>query len=416
MTALIRLLNAESPERARDLRILLLTFMAFIILGMNAGLLGVAVPSIRGEFGLPLDAASLPLIVTQITYTLSSFASGPLIFRMGYGRYFLLGGALGMLGIFSYVIAPQWLLVLLAGLITGMGSGLIDAGMNNYVATHHGARAMNWLHACFGIGISLSPLIMTAVLSNELSWRAGYGIVGGLNVVFVLLLVLALGSWKRVPHITAVDHNPLDGKAAQRPSLARTLALPAVWISLAWFTIYVGIEATPGQWAYSFFTESRGVETTLAGILASLYWTSFTVGRVIFSLIILRIQNTTRLLRLCMFLAALGAGLWWLRIDIVSFAGLLLLGFAQAPMFAIFISNTSRYVGREHAQNAIGIQVGGVGIGAALVPGLAGVLAERTSLEILAPMLLVACLIMIGLFETLERYSNSTSRPVRADS
>jgi hypothetical protein len=33
-----------------------IAFLSFVVMGLNAGLLGVAWPSIRASFGLPLDA------------------------------------------------------------------------------------------------------------------------------------------------------------------------------------------------------------------------------------------------------------------------------------------------------------------------------------------------------------------------
>jgi hypothetical protein len=47
----------------------------------------------------------------------------------------------------------------------------------------------------------------------------------------------------------------------------------------------------------------------------------------------------------------------------------------------------------------IGFQVGAASLGGALIPGLAGVLADRFSLEIVGPFLLVAAIAMVALHE-----------------
>lgn len=54
----------------------LLAFLAFISLGQPDGLLGVSWPSIRGDFGLPLDALGLLVAVQTAGYLTSSFLSG----------------------------------------------------------------------------------------------------------------------------------------------------------------------------------------------------------------------------------------------------------------------------------------------------------------------------------------------------
>ena len=57
--------------------VLLLAFVAFVSLGLPDSVLGVAWPSIRRTFGLPLDALGPYLLAGVIGYFLSSFNSGP---------------------------------------------------------------------------------------------------------------------------------------------------------------------------------------------------------------------------------------------------------------------------------------------------------------------------------------------------
>jgi hypothetical protein len=45
-----------SHKRAANIGLILLAYIAFISLGLPDGLLGVAWPSIRADFGRPLDA------------------------------------------------------------------------------------------------------------------------------------------------------------------------------------------------------------------------------------------------------------------------------------------------------------------------------------------------------------------------
>jgi fucose permease len=83
----------------------------------------------------------------------------------------------------------------------------------------------------------------------------------------------------------------------------------------------------------------------------------------------------------------------------ISFLGLALLGFAIAPIFPLSISDTPHLVGREHAPNAIGFQVAAASLGIAILPGLAGVLAQRLSLEVIGPFLVLLSLATILLHE-----------------
>ena len=65
----------------RSALLLAIAFASYILLGMPNGLLGVAWPSMRQSFGLPLDALGTLLTTVTIGYILSSFNGGRLISR-----------------------------------------------------------------------------------------------------------------------------------------------------------------------------------------------------------------------------------------------------------------------------------------------------------------------------------------------
>jgi fucose permease len=85
------------------------------------------------------------------------------------------------------------------------------------------------------------------------------------------------------------------------------------------------------------------------------------------------------------------------------------IGFALAPIFPALISGTRLRVGEHHAANTIGMQIASAGFGAALVPSLAGVLAERVSLEAIPVYLVGIFLLLIALYWIVSRPSPADS-------
>ncbi len=123
------------------------------------------------------------------------------------------------------------------------------------------------------------------------------------------------------------------------------------------------------------------------------------MGRFFFGIVAnyVNVVNTIRAMILVSFFAILL--LWWNPVDGISFLGLLILGFAMAPVFPLLISGTPARMGIGDATNAIGLQVGAASLGIAVVPGLAGVLAERISLEIIPPYMAVVTIVTFILHE-----------------
>ncbi len=71
-----------------------LAYIAFIALGLPDGLFGVALPSIRADFGIAVDAVGPFFLAGTAGYMLSSFSSGFLSARLGVGRMLALSCAL----------------------------------------------------------------------------------------------------------------------------------------------------------------------------------------------------------------------------------------------------------------------------------------------------------------------------------
>lgn len=331
-----------------------LTYISFISLGLPDGLLGVAWPSIRTFFDLPLDALGALLVMFTAGYLLSSFSSGRILARLNVGLLLALSCLATALGLLGYALTPNWWIMVALGLLSGLGAGAIDAGLNTYAATHFSPRSVNWLHACYGIGATIGPFIMTSVLAAHHPWQRGYVIVGIGQLTLAMCFGMTSKLWannKREAGLAQNDHSKSASSvraSPTSPTLTGTLRLPAVWLSLAVFFVYTGIEAAAGTWSYSLFTEGRGVPMMMAGTWVSVYWGCLTAGRLLSGFAI-NFVTVRLLLRYCIVGIALGAGLIWINItNFISFIGLALMGLSSAPIFPSMIATTPERLGETH--------------------------------------------------------------------
>jgi fucose permease len=381
-----------------------LAYVGFVSLGLPDGLLGVAWPSIHTFFHLPLDALGTLLVMFTAGYLGSSFSSGHLLARLNVGTLLSLSCLATALSLLGYALAPQWWIMVGLGLLSGLGAGAIDAGINTYAATHYSARTVNWLHACYGIGATGGPVIMTSVLGAGHPWQWGYGIVGVGQLILAMCFGLTRTWWQptagMAPHASAPA--PI-GVATNRS----TLRLPLMWLSMAVFCVYTGLEAAAGTWVYSLFTEARAITSSTAGMWISVYWGSLTIGRLA-SGVVVGFVPVSLLLRLCLITAALGAVLIWSHVTTLgSFLGLALLGVSLAPIFPSLIATTPERLGNRHTANGVGLQIAAAVLGQSLLPALVGVLARHLGLEVVGLALCTAAVVLLALYELL------TSLPLR---
>jgi fucose permease len=393
-------------KHRKSLLLFVLAYAGFISIGLPDGLIGVAWPSIRGTFKLPVDALGALLVTGAAGYLISSFSSGRFLSRFSVGALLALSCLATASSLIGYALAPAWPMVLAFGAIAGLGAGAIDAGLNTFAATRFSARTVNWLHASYGLGTTGGPLIMTGVMGAGLAWRWGYAAVGLGQLALAVCFALTQRLWAD----SRETREQVSSPYAPTASVGSTLRLPVVWLSVAVFFIYAGVEAAAGAWTYSLFTESRGVSMGIAGTWVSVYWGAFTAGRIISGLAA-DFTRQPRLLRFCIICVALGAMLLWLNLtNLVSFAGLALMGVASAPIFPTLIASTPGRLGAIHTANGVGFQIAAASLGLSLLPAFVGLMANRFGLEIVGPLLFASAVLLLFFFEMLTAIDRLKTR------
>ena len=379
---------ATGPPRAsRSLR--LIALLAFLSLGLPDGVLGVAWPSLRRSFGLQMDQLGLLLWAAAVGYLGSSIASGALVARLGLGRTLVASSAATAAGALGFALAPHWSLVVASSVVAGLGAGAIDAGVNVFAAACLTPRWTTWLHASYGVGAALGPLVTAGILALTSSWRLAYAVIGLALGVMMLAFAGTANRW-------TVDARPARSIPAG-PTAVDVLRRPAVWMSLLLFFVYAGLEVGVGQWSYTWLVEGRRVPAGAGAAWLAVYWGSLTVGRIALGALADRVP--ARII-LWTSLAAVPVGVLvlWMGVGPAAGAtGLLLLGFALAPIFPLLVAATPDRVGAAHVTHAVGFQIAAFYVGSAALPGTAGFLAHRFGLDVLGPFLLVTAVALAGL-------------------
>ncbi len=394
-------------KTARQLALVAMIFVAFIALGLPDGLLGVGWPSIRTGFGVPLDSLGLLLSTSMSGYLFSSFFSGAIERRLGIGKLLIVSCLLTGLGLLGYTLVPTWWMMVGLGLLAGLGAGGIDSSLNAYVAGHYGAGLMQWLHASYGIGVTIGPLLMTYFLTRTAQWRSGYLVVGAFQLLLALVFVFSRSLWPKHTQESAQSTDETVKLHGSRPGLLQTLKKGSTLIGLLQFFIYTGCEVTLGIWAFSLLTEGRGVAPGLAGLIAGSFWGFFTVGRILAGLLAYKV-NMRKLVLVALLVALAGAVLLaWNQSPTSSLIAVSLIGFAYAPIFPGLVTGTESRVGKTHLNNAVGMQTASAGLGGTVITSVVGILARRFGLNIVPIILvgLIAFLILIVFFASRLRAS-----------
>jgi len=387
--------KARNPL-ARTYILLGVIYLSFIILGLPEGALGLAWPIIRVEMAMPLEAVSILSVTASIFYVTASSQNGRISKYISAKKLNLLGIFFLAIAFFGFSFAPNFAVLVMLAVFIGMGTGLIDTSLNDYMAQHFSARHMNWMHCFWGAGAAISPIIMAQMILLD-SWRVGYRAIGAMAVVAGILVVasIAKGVWKRESGKGAEEQESQEESdcARRRYLSAKKYGI----LQMLTFFFYVGIEGSIALWISSILIESRGLSIEIAGIFPATYFATIMAGRIFFGFAAEKLGNMA-IIRIGIVLSAIG-------IIILTFSssvlGIALVGFGLAPIFPCLIHESSHRFAPDTLSKLVGYQLAAAGAGSAVFALLMGQVLSRVSLEALFPILLVLVVIVAGINEVL---------------
>jgi fucose permease len=375
----------------RPVRLLIVSVAAFVVLGMPKSAFGVAWPSVAEDILRPVADLGLIITVYVVGYFVAAVTTGFVMQRLPVGSLLFWSSALATASLAGYAAASGWIWLLVAAAGLGLAGGFIDAGVNALVAVRHGARAMGMLHAGFGIGATLGPLMMTALVASERSWRAGFATLAVLQGILVLIYLRTRGVWSVAP---------ADRTEVSRLGTGRRTAL---WGALVVFGLYSGVEVGAGQWAFTLLTEGRGITPAIAGAAVTAFWAGLTVARLGLGIIGHRI-SVHRVLGSAAVLVVIAAFTFWINpSDWSGVTALVVLGVALGPIFPLQTTLTPERVGLAYTPTAVGYQLAAATVGAALIPGGLGLLVSWWGIEAVGPVLTATAVLMAGSIGLMRR-------------
>jgi MFS family permease len=182
-----------------------------VVLGTLQALYGPAIPAFRARFGVTPAVAGLGLSADFAGALVGVVLYHLLLARAGDRRLLPASYTLMAAGMILFAIAPSWPLALGAALVTGLGSGGIDYGLNHLFAIgfgRHSAAMLNLLNAFFGAGAVIGPALIGAVGAARYPW-----LFGAAAAVSLLLIPSLRGVRAKVtPDDRAPRGEPLRGE------------------------------------------------------------------------------------------------------------------------------------------------------------------------------------------------------------
>ena len=356
--------------------LLIVIFIDFIGLGIPDSLFGAAWPAINRDFGLPISAANAVTVTMTVCSIISSLMSSKLTEKFSTSKIAAVSTALTAVGLFGFSISKNIYMMFFFTLFLGFGAGAIDAVLNNYVAVHYRASHMNFLHCFYGIGVTLSPYLMSLALKNR-SWQSGYRLAFIIQLVISIIAFASLPLWQKNDRLSESS----DEKS-EKISFAELIKLPGIKSTWLVFFGSCALEYVGGTWSSSFLVNSRGITVDRAALFVTVYYGGIAFGRFLSGILSSKLKPQQIIL--------IGTILIIPAIFLVSqpfipnliAVGMFLIGLGNGPLYPNMVHLTPIRFGTQHSQAVMGSQMAAAYIGILSMPTLTGFLAQKFSTDI----------------------------------
>jgi MFS family permease len=286
---------------------------------------GPLVPLFAHELGLDYAKTSLFLVVGTFTAVAVTAFLIPLLARYG-SRLITIG--LGFVGLgtiaLSYAVQGFVSLIVLAvlsGATVAGGGAICNVLVMEGTDLDRRSRIMCLLHAMYGVGSLIAPLVVSQLVSRGFSWPAVF------TTAAVPLAVLISGVAISLPR-----HDPKqieEGTPLKWPSRLQALILFA-------FSIYVAGEVMTSMWMVTYLVEGKG----LTVVTAAPYLTGFFLMMALTRLLCffsIKPENERWILGLCLVLSMGG-----ITLGLSGFLWGFSLAGALGPYFPLFLARVGR--------------------------------------------------------------------------
>ena len=367
--------------------LLILIYASFVALGMQATIFGAVWPVMHPDFGLDMSRAGLiTLFITLGVFTLC-LVTEKINNKLGYGKSNLLGILVMTIAQFGIANSKSFVPLCIFSFIAGAGTGIVEIGLNNYVAFYYKPRHMSWLHALWGIGALSGPLIASFAISKN-NWRYAYLIPAFIQIGFIIILIFTLSLWPK--HIekskkTVTISNTGTVKEERKFNITFIHILPAI---LAFF-FYKSLQSTTNYWGSSYLVSMQAIDPAAAARWVSLYFTGSMISRLLVGFLTIKftyrqltfLTQAINLIGVLMILLPLGKTALMLSFFIM--------GIGTGSFFPSMIHDTPYFFGADKAQRINSLEISAANFGGMIIPPLLGWLSKKLSMSIFPILIMI---------------------------
>lgn len=337
--------NAVEAENSSPLPILKLlsSGLSFLVAGINDGSLGALIPYILSTYHISTSMISLIYFTTFLGWLVCAATNTHLTKLFPLGTLLAIGASLQLLPHTLRAWNPPFALFVITFFVSGLGQAYQDSHANTFVSTVKGAhRWLGFIHACYGLGLLISPFVATAVAvktqHQQGRWMLFYLFPLGLSILNLVLVFVAFrDSIHLARDVTPEQQSDPERETRSKAAISEVkqmLKIRDLWVFCLFFFFYLGAATTSGGWIVEFLVKVRHGELSEMGYVPSGSYGGVFLGRLLLAEPTHRYGERRMLLLYAGICLVLQLIFWFVPNLISSIAMFSIMGFFLGPFFA----------------------------------------------------------------------------------
>lgn len=358
-----------------------------LVFGVVMALPGALLPELAPRLGFGLARAGALFFVLNAAMLGASVVVGVVIDRAGFRVPAIAGPLLAGAAMATMAVATNYLELLPAMILLGLGGGALNASSNTLTADIHpepGAKnaALNRLGVFFGIGALSMPLLTGALLSS-LGSASLLGIAA-----FACLLVSLAGALPRYP--------APKKRGDARTGVGDLLRQPLIWMFGILLLFQSGNEMLLAGYLSTYLATALGLSLSAASFALAGYWAAILAARLLWSRLLLRVEGGRLVVASAAAATVLSAVLAAAPTPAVALLAVPVLGFSLAGIFPTTLGLAgARYPTRSGS--VFGLLFAMALVGGMSLPWVAGQLGELSGVRAAMAVAPAGFLVIAGL-------------------
>ena len=392
--------------------LLIVIYLIFISLGLPDSFIGSCWPTISEYFKISRDFQGIFSLIVSFFTIASSFLTIKLTkYLKNYGVIAISIG-LTISGLIIIGFSDNYYLLLLAAIPLGFGGGAIDSILNSYVSLHYKAIHLNFLHAFWGIGAFISPLIIGSFIVDLRGFKDAAFVLSIIQTTILIITLSTLVLWVKVDKIYNIDSRNTTNSENNKENIGffNTFKLRGVIFACITFFSYIAIESLAYSWFTSLCVFGMNIDNDIASKYLSLFYIAISLGRVISGLLSIKIKDKN--------LIRIGEGILLIGIILLTFKfnfvfmpiALFIIGLGCGPIYPSIVHSTVDKFTSKYSSAVMSIQIGFAYMANISVAPLFGILGNATTFLILPYIMLIFFVILVSGNEIVLKLTKDKSK------